>query len=335
MAQTGQREVVSAQQIAKELAGLSAQGAGKGLWNPNDEEVIFDSVARACKTPSQRRFYLAQCIANGLSPIKGELFAIERKNTTRDGKQYKVITYVTSYHVFVSRARRAGLFLCGETVYDTDEFVFDAMAGTPVSHLLKVKDLKKRTGTDGLLGAWAAAKKEGTGEVVVGHYTPIKELLSDGRNPQREKMPGHFAWKTAICRMGRLVAPDLSSLYAAEEFGFETGGTPKERLVNDIPNPEPTDAAAVVSALEGQGAIPTKESVEDAEIVPDDEVEADTAETMMGFKERAELTKAAAMKGMQVPALLELATEKVGRPVADLRELTADEGAKLSAAVEG
>ncbi len=320
MARTDHRGAAVGLEIARETAQLAVIGAGKGLFAKEDIAWIFKTVASYCTDPRDQWLYLATCNAHGLNPIKRELFAIPRRD---EDKGTTTITFVTSYHVFVSRARRAGFVLIGDFVEEGDDFVMDAMTGAPLRHQFAPK--KDRGRAAKILGAWAAAK-DASGRVVTGKFWPAHELLSSGKNPLRDKIPAHFCWKTAICRIGRLVAPDLASLYAAEEFGVA--------IPDDDDRTTTPELAALPAQAEEAVAAQTKE--------PDPPVSAQLAgaaedavpvDPPLTFPERAALQKELAMRGMTKAAqVMDAIAGALGQRV-DLRVVTRSQRDKVLASL--
>jgi len=316
MARTDHRGAAVGLEIARETAQLAVIGAGKGLFAKEDIAWIFKTVAYHCTDPRDQWLYLATCNAHGLNPIKRELFAIPR-----DGK----ITFVTSYHVFVSRARRAGFVLVGDFVEEGDDFVMDAMTGAPVRHQFTPK--KDRGRAAKILGAWASAK-DASGRVVTGKFWPAHELLSTGPNPLRDKIPAHFCWKTAICRVGRLVAPDLASLYAAEEFGVAIPDADDRATVPELAA-LPAEAEGAVQA-QTQEPEPEQTVAEKLAGAAEDAVPVDPPLT---FPERAALQKELAMRGMTKSAqVMDAIAGALGERV-DLRLVTRGQRDKVLASL--
>jgi hypothetical protein len=306
-------------EVVTQTSALAALGAEKGLWKEKDVEWIFRTVALECTDPRDKWLYLKTCQANGLSPLKRELFAIPYKGR---------ITFVTSYHVFVSRARSAGFVLTGQDVCANDTFEgWDAAACKPVKHIVKA------TNRGNLLGAWAHATNLKTGEIVTGKYWPKSELLSENKNPLRDKIPGHFCWKTAVARIARLIAPDLSSLYGAEEFGVlvsdDRESVPRE--VKDILPEQPEDQVRAQTQPDvdgGQGDEPEDAEVKEPEVIP--------PSTKLDFKSRAAVMKALAMKGhTKAPDILARLSEITGRTIEHPQtDLLSCDWAALSEALE-
>jgi hypothetical protein len=114
-------------------------------------------------------------------------------------------------------------------------------------------------------------------------------------------------WKTAVCRIGRLVAPDLSSLYGAEEMGFAVAGpedgdaAPREvRDLRDLPAEEQV-AKQTPAAAAGDVKPPAGGRKSDASLANDDDVvDADWTEAApepLSFKRRVAVQKALAAQG--------------------------------------
>ncbi len=334
VARTGERGAFGrGERIAADSTALATIGMEKGLWRPEDIPWIFKTIARQCKDPRDQWLFLSTCAANGLNPLKRELHAIARKDRPPNGEPYTVMTYVTSFHVFVSRSRQAGFVVNGMDVCEGDEFEgWDGVSNRPVKHIVGKKKRAK------VVGAWANALSLKSHTIVAGKYWEIGELVQKGPNPLRETMPGHFAWKTAVCRIGRLIAPDLSSMYSMEEFGYTTG-TPGD----DLPAiaGEVIDGAASTEdqlASQGaEGAIDVDYTVGDGN--GDDKKGDDTdegseplppEEQTVTFAQRRDILKALAKQGATARPDIEVKlTKLLGREIKDTKKLTGADYARL------
>ena len=227
MAKTGgRRDYGRVEQAAREAATL---GAATGGFTEEQADLIFKTVARECETRDEQHLYLMTCRAHGLSPLKSELYA-----TRRGGK----LVFVTAYSVFVSRARSAGFIISGESVSEGDNFLgWDATKLEPLEHIIPAGE------RGNVLGAYAYATHLETGTRPMGGWWPWAELITDTGKLERKDgfmwrtMPAHMAKRVAWMRVARMIAPDLSSLYGAEEFGRVT------------PTDEDPDAQQIVKAL--------------------------------------------------------------------------------------
>jgi hypothetical protein len=176
-----------------------------GVISQEQIGLVFNTVAQECKTQEERTLYLLTCKASGLSPLKKELYATRRKGQ---------LVFVTSFHVFVSRARRAGFTVHGEVVCEGDDWGgWDAVALAPVKHLIG------GVNRGPIVGAYGWGEHLATGKRVGGWWDWRELILENGGNPTWKTMPQHMAKRIAWLRIARLIAPDLSSLYGAEEFG--------------------------------------------------------------------------------------------------------------------
>lgn len=316
MARTDARGVTPGSEITLRTQELALAGMEKGLWDPKDLDYIFATVAKACEDPRDRWLFLKTCQAHGLSPIKRELHATSRwdKNLGRN-----VVVFVTSYYVFVSRARSAGFLIQAGVVYAKDDFIWDGEAGKPAKHLFN-----PATNRGELVGGYAFARDAKTGAARTGNYWPKEELLSQGKNPLRDQMPEHFVWKTAVCRIARLVAPNMESLYAPEEFGHAVftpedlpDDAPQEvRELASLPPEEQTrrqaESEAPVLDIQPEITEPTK-SESEQEAVEDRPID---------FPTRVAVMKGLALDGhttkVQIAAALKTA---LGREVSDPKNL--------------
>jgi hypothetical protein len=325
MAKTGQRgAVIPLHQVTSDLATL---GFEKGLWTEEDLKWIWATVASACKRDTDKWLYLAKCKANGLSPLRGELFAIARR--TQGGGE--TVTFVTSSHVFMSRAAQAGYLLRGECVCEGDEFLWDAKAGEPVIHRFNPLGARGR-----VLGAWASATQQTT-KLTTGRFWPVGELFSKDPNPLRDRMPGHFAVKTATMRVARMVVPDLSALYGAEEHGVVVAiGEERAALPSDVARDLPEEPHEQVRAQTEEPYSPSKEAAGepvDADFVDGPEP-AKPEGAPLSFKERSALLKRLATEVEVVGrAVLPWLTKALGRPVERAEDLRASDFAAIEAAI--
>lgn len=332
MARTQDRSmVVSGQGIAEETAALAKLGAEEGLWSEEDLKVIFTSIAPACKTMADRKVFLAKCRANGLSPLKGELFATRRVMNKGKPNEYETIVYVTSYHVFMSRARRAGFVITGQEVWSDDEWAgWDAVAMRPVKHIVAAPHKSNAR----LIGAWASAKNLRTGQIDVGHFWPLQEAMAPGYNPVAKTLPGHMLWKTAACRVARMVAPDLSSLYGAEEMGYavldEGDRVHVPREIADVTPIQPEDQ------LKDQTVEVNPEPEDEKPDLSPEEAKEEWLESPISFVNRTGLLKAMAASGVtSAAAILKEVSGMLGREVEDTKSLTNRDALALSAKVDG
>lgn len=326
--------LVGSKDLAKELAHLAAVGAGKGLWDSKDMEMIFNGIARACKRPIDKQMYFAKCLAHGLSPVRNELFAIERKGKTRDGKTFSTVTYVTSYYVFVSRARQAGYLIQPAVVAKNDEFRWDGVRRQPKVHEYDPSDLD-RSLRQNIVGAYATVIHAKTNEVAIGNFWPAAELLMEGANPLRERIPGHFCWKTAACRMARMVAPDVNSLYGVEEFGYTLDGPVDTGKPVDLSDRPPHE---LVKELEAQGAvteIKTDDGIEDAEFreAPKKATPPADGEATADFSTRSTIQRRLAKeRNLTAPAdVLEFIARVSGSDLISLKEITQSQASAVLA----
>lgn len=244
MATTGPRREAQSV-IVREAAELATGGfAGVGVASAADVNLVFSTIAQECKTPDERRLYLLKCKAEGLNPLKGELFA-----TRRAGR----LVFVTAYGVFVSRAARRGFVISGEAVCEGDDWGgWDAKRHEPINHVIA----KRGEERGNVIGAYAYATHVASQRRMCSGYWTWPELISDPDKLEAKdgfmwrRLTQHMSKRTAWLRVARLVAPDLASLYGPEEFG--------------VVNPEETDAEAAPLAAAVPLAPPTEEERDDA-----------------------------------------------------------------------
>ncbi len=233
MAETGPRRDMSP--IVHD-AGEAAMAGFETIGVASQEQInlIFRTVAKECKNQDERALYLMKCKANGLSPLKSQLYA-----TRRAGE----LVFVTAYSVFVSRARRAGFVIHGECVCEGDGWQgWDAGDLKALGHIIQ-REFDER---GNILGAYAFATHVATGKRLHGGWWSWAELVTDTGKVERKdgfmwrQLPTHMAKRVAWLRVARMIAPDLDSLYGAEEFGhvIPTADDPEARaLVEDQPGP--------------------------------------------------------------------------------------------------
>lgn len=325
MASTGRQEESGL--IASASQALAMLGSGDTAYSPEEQAKIFKLVARGAKTPEEKVLFLKTLEAEGLSPWKKELFATRRVMKRGKPDQYEVMVLITSFHVFVSRTRRAGFLLGGAEVYDNDEFIWDAANYRPAKHLVSATDRGL------IVGAWAEAVHIKTG-LRTGKYYPIGELPDVRFNPVLSKMPGHAATKTAICMIARLVTPDLSSLYAAEEFGVAvyTGGQ-----LQHLPEGLPEDP---MSQLEAQRDVApegvNQDQADDGGPVVDVNADAGPAQLINPSEVVQILRGLSTVKVIKSGDIINRLSEIVGRKVESPKEITSAEfGGVMSALKEG
>ena len=235
MAETGPRRDMSP--IVKEAGELSLAGLERiGVVSDEQVQLIFRTVAKECQTKDEQLLYLMKCKANGLSPLKNQLYA-----TRRSGE----LVFVTAYSVFVSRARRAGFVIHGECVCEGDQWDgWDAVGLAPRGHVIQ-SDWSAERGN--IVGAYAFATHLATGNRLHGGLWNWTELITDAGKIDRKdgfmwrQLPQHMTKRVAWLRVARMIAPDLDSLYGPEEFG------------NVIPSDDDPDATRVA---EGMGSAP-------------------------------------------------------------------------------
>lgn len=240
--------------MTDDVTQLALAQAGANAWNlfsDSDKETIFKTIASACSNDAERALYLATCKAHGLSPLKGELHATRRREKQLDGSYISKLILVTSYHVFVSRARQSGWIPSGASVCAKDDWGgWDAVASLPSRHVMAAGD------RGNVMGAWASCLHIKTG-ARIGMFWPWEELAqlypSGDPAPMWAKMPSHMSFKTAIERVTRLACPDLACLFGAEEMGVEIPEDPTklaelpatptiERLAAETASPPATAA---------------------------------------------------------------------------------------------
>ena len=240
MANTGPRRDMSP--MVRDAAESALAGfESVGVATAEQIDLIFRTVAKECKNKDERALYLMKCKANGLSPLKQQLYA------TRRGAE---IVFITAYSVFVSRSRRAGFVIHGECVCEGDQWSgWDAVRLMPVSHVIQ-REFDDR---GNILGAYAFATHLATGRRLHGGWWSWAELVTDTGKVDRKdgfmwrQLPTHMSKRVAWLRVARMIAPDLDSLYGAEEFGHvvPSADDPEATAaVGDAPVGEPVDIAA-------------------------------------------------------------------------------------------
>lgn len=223
MAITGPRRDQSVVAEAGELALAGFQEMG--VATQDQLGLIFRTVAKECQTKDEQAQYLMTCKARGLSPLKSELYA-----TRRGGS----LVFVVAFGVFVSRARSAGFVISGEAVCEGDEFDgWDAAHNEPLRHVIG----SNAEGRGECIGAYAFATHVATLKRLHGGWWNWSELVTgdSGKGGPWRSIPQHMAKRTAWQRVARLIAPDLNSLYGAEEMGV---------VIKDEADPETRDVEA-------------------------------------------------------------------------------------------
>lgn len=324
MAVTAQKDQAPA--VVGLVAEHATELAEMGLkeWNLDQSlvNVLFKTVARGCKTPEEKKLYLMRCKADGLNPLRQELFAIRRKHKAKDGRTYETVTYCTSYHVFTGRCQAKGVTIIAHEVCANDQWGgWDAVACAPAKHITAPEGAR-----GAFIGAWACARENKTGRVLTGKFWPASELGWDSKtgkpigdpNPLRMKIPGHFLWKTAACRIARLVVPSLASLYGIEELMHFTqpDGTVVDVFAPETaPGNEPRDVTA-----EGRDERAPK---------------SEDAPEAITFKTKAALMRALAIAGhTSASDILEVVGKIAGGPINALEDLSEKEALEVLANVE-
>ncbi len=244
---TSRREPGEGAEIVKQSSDLATLGfQDLGIADKETVNLIFRTVAKECRNRDEQWLYLSKCKANGLSPLKGELFA-----TRRSGE----LVFITAYSVFVSRARRAGYVIAGESVGMTD--VFDGWDGVklePVRHIIKPE--VEGIGRGDVIGAYAYATHVASGQRLTGGWWDWRELITDEKKIEAKdgfmwrKMTHHMSKRTAWLRVARMVAPDLSSLYGVEEMGYvhaESDDKEAQDVVGSVTT-EPVEPDEIIAA---------------------------------------------------------------------------------------
>lgn len=174
-----------------------------GLVNQQLVDLVFKTVAKECQNGDERTLYLQTCKANGLNPLKKELYATRRKGA---------LVFITAYTVFVSRCTRMGFIVHGEAVCEGDVFEgWDAVKLEPIKHVIP-------TERGNVLAAygWVTDRQ---GVRVKGNWWPWRELVLDNQSsPTWKSMPVHMSRRIPVLRLAREICPDLASLYGAEEM---------------------------------------------------------------------------------------------------------------------
>jgi hypothetical protein len=229
--------------IVREAGELSMAGFETvGVISEEQLKLIFKTVAKECKNRDEQMLYLMKCKANGLSPLKGQLYATRRSDE---------LVFVTAYSVFVSRSRRAGFVIHGECVCEGDAWGgWDAAELKPIKHHISVDQQAER---GEIIGAYAYATELKSGQRLMGGWWNWSELITDAGKIDRKdgfmwrRIPQHMAKRVAWLRVARMIAPDLDSLYGAEEFGKIIPDADDAEVTKIVP---PTDEPTVIDVTD-------------------------------------------------------------------------------------
>ena len=243
----GPRSLTVARGVNDEGQELALAGTRHG-FDVETIKIIMHTVATACETRAEQELFLARCSAEGLSPLKQEIYAVRRKGR---------LTFTISYLALIARAAQAGyeLALSNAVCVEDDWDGWDAIASCPVKHIIK-------GGSRGaVIGAYAIWQRRADGERR-GWFWSGRDVFPDG-NPLSNAHGEHLSMKTAIGRSARLLVPSLmSSIYLAEELGFREGESEAEPVepgldgAKDV-TPEPEEPRQ--EAIEPEAVGPARE----------------------------------------------------------------------------
>lgn len=312
-------------------SGLHELGGRIGM-TPAEVDNYFETIGRDCETESLRVQFLSFCVARSLDPRRGDAHPIVRNTQSppRSGKWVKVLTPVTSYHVFVGRARAKGWVISGAAVSEGDEWQgWNAVEAKPVCHVVTQPDGGRR-----VLGAWARAVHLPTG-LAVGSYYPWAEIVQTGKDDKPSRgwasMPSLMAFKAVAERVCRLAEPDeFGNLYGHEEMGVDLpseSGNGKPAIQAPTPAPPQRRSgppAGVVTLDAPQNAPGAARSAPDAEVAPESHPDAETAPAA-STPSNAAMDLADRIRGWlteQPQSVKDKATRMLGKAGLNLRTLT-------------